>query len=97
MRPYFGRNSFVRGTTPPTTLAPVRQLHNINEAELYAKFEGLQVDMCSPYQPAGILPGTGQVQPRWISSGLLSEQRAGCLFCLSQNTVTNHLIHFFSV
>ena len=74
MRPYFGRNSFVRPTTPPTTAATVRQLHNINEAELYGKFEGLEVDMCSPYQPAGILPGTGQVRPRWISSGLLRYQ-----------------------
>lgn len=71
MRPYsqFGRASFVRPTAPPTTAVTTRQLHNINEAELYAKMEGVEVDMCSPYQPAGILPGTGQVQPRWISSG----------------------------
>ena len=50
-------------------MATRAQLHQINAAELYAKFDGVEVDMCSPYQPAGILPGTGQVRPRWISSG----------------------------
>ena len=53
-------------------MATISQLQQINAAELYAKFDGVEVDMCSPYQPAGILPGTGQVQPRWISSGTLN-------------------------
>ena len=70
MRPYsFGRASFTRPTPPTTTAVTTRQLLNINEAELYARMEGVEIDSCSPYQPAGILPGTGQVQPRWISSG----------------------------
>lgn len=74
IRPFsqFGRGGFTRITT--TTTSPAT-LSNINAAELYAKFDGLEVDMCSPYQPAGILPGTGQVQPRWISSVFKSAMR----------------------
>ena len=56
---------------PTTTLAP-RVTFN---QEIYRAQLDMDVDRCSPYQPAGILPGSGQVQPRWISSVFKSAMR----------------------
>ena len=40
--------------------------------EIYAGDQSDAVQHCSAWEPAGRLPGTGQVYPRWISSGTSS-------------------------
>lgn len=68
----WGRQSLNRATMAPTTTLAPRITHN---QEIYRAQLDMDVDRCSPYQPAGILPGSGQVQPRWISSVFKSAMR----------------------
>ena len=68
----WGRQSLNRATMAPTTTLAPRVTHH---QEIYRAQLDMDVDRCSPYQPAGILPGSGQVQPRWISSVFKSAMR----------------------
>jgi len=72
VRPYnqWGRNLFTRTTATPTTAVAISRPRVT--APIYQARLEMDVDQCSPYQPAGILPGSGQSRPRWISSGKIT-------------------------
>jgi hypothetical protein len=75
VRPYnqWGRNLFTRTTATPTTAVAISRPRVT--APIYQARLEMDVDQCSPYQPAGILPGSGQSRPRWISSVFKSAMR----------------------
>lgn len=76
LRPTPQPKAFVRRTksylqtTKPVLILP--GVKNVYGTELTANFD---IPQCSPWQPAGRLPGTGQVFPRWISSVFKSADR----------------------
>ena len=52
---------YIQTTKPAKNLSRVENLYQISAS--------IDIPQCSAWQPAGRLPGTGQVFPRWISSG----------------------------
>ncbi|CBY31555.1 unnamed protein product [Oikopleura dioica] len=58
---------------PKTTAVAPRKFSAIGE--IYAGDQSDAVQHCSAWEPAGRLPGTGQVYPRWISSVFKSAVR----------------------
>jgi len=59
---------YIQTTKPIQNLSRVENLYHANLSAT------LDIPQCSAWQPAGRLPGTGQVFPRWISSGMFYDE-----------------------